>query len=118
VNDTHASRAQHKPGNGRTPEENREYARAAANSMPRATQLANAAKARSARTARLAAEIDPDGTMDTAELAREIKRRKDAQLAKARAARLTMRRKAGQAAAALIGAEVAAELAESDVAEG
>ena len=117
MNDTRASQAQHKRGNGRSAEENREYARLAANSMPRATQLANAAKARSARTARLAAEIDPDGTMDTAELAREIKRRKDAQLAKARAARATMRRKAGEAAAALMAAEVAAELAAADVAE-
>lgn len=104
MNDT---RTHNSRGNGRSPEENREWAKAAANSMPRETQLANAAAARAGRTAKLAAEIDPAGTMDAAELAREIKRRKDAQLAKARATRLTMLRRARNAAAALSAAEAA-----------
>jgi hypothetical protein len=112
VHDTHAQRRR---GNGRTPEENREFARMAANSMPRALQLANAAAARAGRTAKLAAEIDPHGTMDPAELQREIKRRKDAQLAKARGVRLVAMRRARAAAAALIAAEDA--LAEADSAE-
>jgi hypothetical protein len=104
-------------GNGRTAEENREYARLASNSTPRATQLANAAAGRAARAARLAAEIDPGGTMDPADLAREIKRRKDAQLAKARGVRLTMLRRAREAAEALIAAEAAERAAVLDHAD-
>lgn len=117
MNDTRASQAQHKRGNGRTAQENHEYARLAANSMPRETQVANAAAARSARTAKLAREIDPDGTIDLAELQREISRRKDAQLAKARAVRLTMIRRAREAGEALVAAaETIAEA--TGIAEG
>jgi hypothetical protein len=116
MNDTHAPGAQHRTGNGRTPQENHEYARLAANSMPRETQVANAAAARAARSAKLAREIDPDGTMDPAELQREISRRKAAQLAKARAVRLTMIRRAREAGEALVAAaETIAEA--TDIAE-
>lgn len=117
MNDTRAARTGNRRGNGRSPAENHEYARVAANSQSRATQVANAAAGRSARTAKLAAEIDPAGTMDPDELAREIKRLKDAQLSKARAVRLTMLRRAREAAAALIDAEASQRAAEADIAE-
>ena len=122
MNDTRAASTRNRRGNGRTAAENHEYARLAANSQPRSMQLANAAAGRAARRAKLAAEIDPDGTMDPAELDREIKRRKDAQLAKARGVRLTMLRRAREAGAAILAAETAAAeagaaLAEADIAE-
>lgn len=107
MNDTRTPGRRTRRGNGRTPAENHEYAKLAANSQSRETQLANASAARDARTAKLAAEIDPEGTMSPAELAREIKRRKDAQLAKARAVRLTMLRRAREAGTALVEAEAA-----------
>jgi hypothetical protein len=121
MNDTRVPHARHGAGNGRTPEENREYAKLAANSQPRAMQLANAAAGRAARSAKLAAAIDPDGTMDPAELEREIKRRKDAQLARARAARLTRLRRARAAAGRLVDelveADAALTVAEAEAAE-
>lgn len=117
MNDTRVTHARHSTGNGRTPQENAEYAKLAANSMPRDLQLANAAAARQARSAKLAREIDPAGTMDPAELTREIKRRKDAQLARARATRLTRLRRAREAAANLIEADAALAAVESDLAE-
>lgn len=121
MNDTRVSHARHSTGNGRTPEENHAYAVAAANSMPLEAQRANAAAARAGRTAKLAAEIDPDGTMDPAEVAREVKRRKDAQLAKARATRLTRLRRAREAAQRLVEdfteADAALAAAEADAAE-
>ena len=55
--------------------------------------------------------------MDPAELEREIRRRKAAQLAKARAVRLTMLRRAREAAAALVVADAAAAEAESALAD-
>jgi hypothetical protein len=121
MNDTRVSHARHGAGNGRTPEENREYAKLAANSQPRDMQIANAAAGRAARSAKLAAEIDPDGTMDPAELAREVKRRKDAQLARARATRLTRLRRARAAAGRLVDdlveADTALAAAEADAAK-
>lgn len=117
MNDTRHARSPNSTGNGRTPEENREWARLAANSMPRQTQLANAAAARTARTLKLAREIDPAGTMDPADLAREIGRRKAAQLAKARAVRLGALRRARQAAEVVQDATAALAAAEAAAAE-
>jgi hypothetical protein len=85
-------------GNGPTAAEKRLYAVAANAAVPRAVQVTKAANMRQARRAKIAAEIDPDGTLTPAELEREVGRFIRGQLAKATAASLTARRKAKEAA--------------------
>jgi hypothetical protein len=86
-------------GNGRTVAENQAYAVLASNSQTRQQKLASAANARAGRRARAAERITArEGTMPAAELERAIDREIAAQMARARAAALTARRKAREAA--------------------
>jgi hypothetical protein len=98
--------------NGRSKAENVAYAKIAQAGLSAAQRAENARKARETRIANLAAEIDPEGLMDPADRMAEVNRVLNQQLLKARAARLTARRKAAEAAERL--AETEAELAAFD----
>jgi hypothetical protein len=109
-------------GNGRSDAENTHYAAAAALAIPRPVQIAKAAGMRQARRAKIAAEIDPDGTMDPAQLEHEIRLVIRGQFAKARALTLTAQRKAAKASEASLAArreakEAAKRAAEAEKAE-
>ena len=93
----HATRATAR--NGRTPAENKEYARIGNRGLTPDQRRANAAAGLAGRRRKIAGRIDPQRLLSPADLDREIDREILDQLARARAAALTGRRHAAEQAA-------------------